>query len=85
MASRLRRFLRCFQHHQGKTRLNIIDIDVKKLRTDRGLTQMQMAILIGISVPTIQRWEAGRSKLSNLKLTGIIHKLSIYDKDRKNK
>jgi DNA-binding transcriptional regulator YiaG len=56
---------------------------IKKLRTDRGMTQLQMAVLLGSSVASVQRWESGRSKPTRLSLAGIQQKIQAYDEDRK--
>src|SRR5262245_37497479 len=34
--------------------------DVKRIRTDRGLSQTEFAALLGISVRTLRNWEQGR-------------------------
>ena len=33
---------------------------VRKIRTDLGLSQSEFALLIGVSVATLQHWEQGR-------------------------
>jgi putative transcriptional regulator len=33
---------------------------VRKIRTDLGLSQSEFALLIGVSVSTLQNWEQGR-------------------------
>lgn len=33
---------------------------VRKIRTDLGLSQSEFALLIGVSVATLQNWEQGR-------------------------
>lgn len=37
------------------------DLELKELRKKLGLTQVQMAELVGVDVKTIQNWEAGRT------------------------
>lgn len=39
--------------------LNMNDLDIKKIRTKLGLTQKQLAEMVGVSVNTIQNWESG--------------------------
>lgn len=34
--------------------------DVRKIRTDLGLSRSEFALLIGVSVATLQNWEQGR-------------------------
>lgn len=36
------------------------DLELKELRKKLGLTQVQMAELVGVDVKTIQNWESGR-------------------------
>ena len=37
-----------------------MDNDLKKIRTDSGLTQAAFAEILGVSVRTVQDWEQGR-------------------------
>ena len=41
--------------------MNIKDLNVKELRKGKGMTQLQLALAVDVSVPTIQYWEAGVS------------------------
>jgi len=41
-------------------------MDIKRLRTEIGLTQEEFARKIGVSWSTIARWEAGKGKPSKL-------------------
>lgn len=41
-------------------KLNVKDIDVKKIREGMNLSQSQFAELLGISLGTIRNWEQGR-------------------------
>lgn len=41
------------------TLLNMTDLDIKNLRTKLGITQKQLAEMVGVSVNTIQNWESG--------------------------
>ena len=45
--------------------------EVKRLRARLGLTQTDLAKLLGVSFPTINRWENGKAKPSNLSLTQL--------------
>ncbi len=36
--------------------------DVRKIRTSLGLSQSEFALLIGVSVATLQNWEQGRRR-----------------------
>ena len=36
------------------------DLELKKLRKDLGLTQAEMAKVVGVDIKTIQNWEGGR-------------------------
>lgn len=36
-------------------------MNIKELRLAKGLTQMQLAIAVGVSIPSIQFWENGAS------------------------
>ena len=35
------------------------DLDIKKIRTDLGLTQVEFAKRLGISMRTVQNWDSG--------------------------
>ncbi len=39
-----------------------VEVDAKKLRETRNLTQSQFAAMMGISVATLRNWEQGRRK-----------------------
>jgi len=55
---------------------------LKKLRKKLKLTQQQLATELGISIATLNRWESGKYKPSNLGLS----KIRIFLKSRyKNK
>ena len=41
-------------------RLHFKPAAVRKIRTDLGLSQSEFALLIGVSVATLQNWEQGR-------------------------
>jgi DNA-binding transcriptional regulator YiaG len=36
------------------------DIDVKQIRADRGITQRELADMIGVNLSTVWRWENGQ-------------------------
>ena len=46
-------------------------IDVKAIREEIGLTQEGLASKLGVSWPTIQRWESGKNKPSKINLARI--------------
>ncbi len=49
-------------------------LDVKRMRTEAGMTQMQLAKLVGVSLNSIVRWEnfcASPSELNYHKLSKI--------------
>lgn len=48
---------------------------IRELRLSTGLTQEQFAAHIGVTYPTINRWENGRSKPSPLAMEKIEQKL----------
>ena len=52
------------------------------MRTSREMTQFEMALLLGVSVPSIQRWESGRSRPTKKTLARILAKLEFYDQER---
>ncbi len=41
-------------------RYDLSDVDVQSIRKKTGLSQNQFALLIGVSVRTLQNWEQGR-------------------------
>jgi len=41
-------------------RHNLGDVDVQAIRKKTGLSQSQFALLIGVSIRTLQNWEQGR-------------------------
>ena len=41
-------------------------MDIKTIRTKFGLTQQELAYRLGVAVPTVARWEAGKGKPSKL-------------------
>ncbi len=44
---------------------------IRQLRADMGLTQQELAVQLGVALPTISRWETGRAKPSPLALQKI--------------
>ncbi len=46
---------------------------IRELRRRLGLTQFQLAVRLGVTLATIQRWEAGTSKPSPLALEKLSH------------
>jgi putative transcriptional regulator len=60
-------------------------ISLKELRKAMGYTQVQLAIALGVSFATVNRWENGRTKPSRLAMLRIeeIRKgvCTIYDEE----
>lgn len=54
---------------------------VRELRARLGLTQEQMATRLGVTFPTINRWENGRAKPSPLALKQIEELLAALGED----
>jgi len=56
-------------------------LEIKKLREKLGLTQKQLAKLIGCSFRTVQNWEQGRliSKISQTSLENLEKKYNQND------
>lgn len=54
---------------------------VRQLRTRLGLTQEKLAARLGVTFPTINRWENGRAKPSPLALKQIEDLLTALGKD----
>jgi transcriptional regulator with XRE-family HTH domain len=54
---------------------------VRQLRTRLGLTQEKLAARLGVTFPTINRWENGRAKPSPLALKQIEVLLTALGKD----
>jgi putative transcriptional regulator len=61
---------------------------VSELRLLTGLTQEQFATSLGVTYPTINRWENGRAKPSSLvmeKIKAHLHEMGDHGKDLKHK
>jgi len=41
-------------------------MDIKTIRAKLGLTQQELAYRLGVALPTVARWEAGKGKPSKL-------------------
>jgi putative transcriptional regulator len=54
---------------------------VRQLRTRLGLTQEKLAARLGVTFPTINRWENGRANPSPLALKQIEDLLAALGKD----
>jgi len=54
---------------------------VRELRARLGLTQEKMAVRLGVTFPTINRWENGRAKPSPLALKQIEDLLATLGND----
>jgi len=57
--------------------------ELKKLRKRVGLSQQALAVRLGIALPTVSRWENGRSKPSPLAREKIATLLREMGKDGK--
>lgn len=53
---------------------------IKRLRQRLGFTQMHLAQELGVSLPTVNRWEMGRSKASPLSVLSM----KRLERDAKN-
>ncbi|ODH02424.1 XRE family transcriptional regulator [Nostoc sp. KVJ20] len=61
---------------------------IRELRLLTGLTQEQFAATLGVTYPTINRWENGRAKPSPLAMEKIetqLHEMGDQGKDLKHK
>lgn len=56
-------------------------IDIKELRGRTGLSQLKFAIVLGVSVSSLRRWEAGDATPSPLALTRINEIVNLSDED----
>ena len=54
---------------------------IRELRSRLGLTQEKMAVRLGVTYPTINRWENGRAKPSPLALKQIENLLATLGQD----
>jgi DNA-binding transcriptional regulator YiaG len=54
---------------------------VREMRQRLGLTQERFAALLGVTLPTINRWENGRSKPSPLALKNLRELLVTLQKE----
>lgn len=59
------------------------DLELKKLRKDLGLTQAELAKVVGVDIKTIQNWEGGR-KIPRTK-HGILRNLELETRTKVNK
>lgn len=59
-----------FEKGKGKARVTVMTIhpvdqfspdEIKQIRTDTGMTQVLFAQYMGVSVKTVEAWEAGRN------------------------
>ena len=57
--------------------LRAVGTRLSEVRRDRGLTQEQLAELVGVDPQTIQRAETGRTALSLLRLRAIARALGV--------
>lgn len=45
--------------------------ELRKIRSDMGLSQQRFADVLGKSIATIKDWESGRTKIDDLLVPGI--------------
>ncbi len=57
-----------------------ISYDIREVRLEMGLTQEQFAAKIGVSFPTVNRWENQKAKPSPLALQKLQKLLSAFKK-----
>jgi len=46
-------------------------MDVKELREKLGLTQLQLAVKVGVAIATISRWEQGKRRPSPMAMAKL--------------
>ena len=56
-----------------------IYMEIRKLRTNKGLTQSEAASLVGLSLRTYQNYESGASFRDTFKKNNIIRILKEYE------
>lgn len=66
--------------HEGTE--NQIGQQIRKLRLEMGLTQEQFAVRLGVSFPTVNRWENQKAKPSPLALQKLQKLMLVFQ--RKN-
>jgi putative transcriptional regulator len=80
--------------HQGFKREDTLDaytdisLLVRELRERMGLTQEKLATKLGVTFPTVNRWERGRAKPSPLamqKIKELVHAMGDIGVDLINK
>jgi len=52
---------------------------IKKLRTDMNMPQTQLASIFGVTYPTIQNWESGKSEPNPTQSAMLLQLRSKYD------
>jgi putative transcriptional regulator len=57
-----------------------ISYDIREVRLEMGLTQEQFAAKIGVSFPTVNRWENQKAKPSPLAIQKLQKLLSAFKK-----
>lgn len=57
-----------------------ISFNIRKVRLEMGLTQEQFAAKLGVSFPTVNRWENQKAKPSPLALQKLLKLLSAHKK-----
>lgn len=50
----------------GRIRKETVIMDIKELRTKLGLSQQDLAVVLGVSITTIRYWEYGTTKPSRM-------------------
>ena len=51
--------------------------NIKKLRIEKGLTQVQLAVKVGVSLMTVRLWEMGASKPNDINMQRLMDALNI--------
>ncbi len=59
----------------------IMGTDVKRLREGLGLSRMELAVKLGVSYPTVIKWETGKNDPSPMAVRGI---LGLLDEGSQN-
>lgn len=64
---------------------NQIGQQIRQLRLEMGLTQEQFAVRLGVSFPTVNRWENQKAKPSPLALQKLQKLILVHKKKNQSK